>query len=179
MGKIGHLKRVEKQLIKDLQETILPLKDLGEKYGVTRQAISLFALRRRINRPNRGHIENCSICQRLLRIAEKPRSDFLCAQTIGKQLELGSVAIGYHIRPLRKKHLISRNFGRLRSRNVELAYAIYFREGGPLTTIGRRVGIRNFYSIVNGHKKSGWNVPDPYARAETRYEIGGYCNEVP
>ncbi len=70
MGTIGQLKRVEEQLTKDLKESTVSLQELGKKYGVTRQAISLFALKRKIKRPKREHVERCPICQRLLRIAE-------------------------------------------------------------------------------------------------------------
>jgi biotin operon repressor len=159
MGKIGQLKKVQEQLMKDLKDSAIPLKDLGEKYGVTRQAVSLFAIKRGIKRPKKEHTENCSICQRLLGMSKKPQSDFLSSQTIHEQLELGRAAIRYHIRILREKGLVSRNFGRLRSKNVEMAYQIYFKERLPVIAIGRQVGIKNFCSVIKKHRDSGWNVP--------------------
>lgn len=154
----GQLKVVETQLIKDLMESSITLQDLGEKYGVTRQAVSLFALKHGIKRPQREHTEKCSICQRLRMIAKKPQSEFISWQTIRKQLELETVEISYHICILRKKGLVSRKFGRMRSKSVELAFQIHFKKKIPITTIGRQVGIKNFFSIMKKYKDAGWNV---------------------
>ena len=112
MGRTGRLKNVERQLVKDLTESTVSLKSLGEKYGVTRQAIFLFLRRKQVKRPKREHTERCSICQRLLAIAKKPDSDFIVSQTIHEQLKLGRARIAYHIGVLRRKGLVSWNFGK-------------------------------------------------------------------
>jgi hypothetical protein len=162
MGTAGQLKRAEDRLIKDLEETTIPFWRLGKKYGVSKQAIFGFCNRRGIKRPKREYTEKCSICQRLIGIAKKPHSDFISSQTIKKQLGLiGSLRFRYHIGILRRKGLISEKFGRLRSKKAELAYQIYFKKRLPVSAIGRRVGLKNFYSVIKRHKVLGWDVPVP------------------
>ena len=161
MGTRGQLRRVEDRLIKDLEETTIPFWRLGKKYGVSKQAIFAFCNRKGIQRPKREHTEKCSICQGLIRIAKKPHSDFISSQTIKKQLGLGQVKFLYHIGILRKKGLISQKFGRLHSRRAERAYQIYFKNRLPIRTIGRQVGLKNFYSVIKQHKVLGWDVPAP------------------
>jgi len=161
MGTPGQLRRVEDRLTKDLEETTIPFWRLGEKYGVSRQAILAFCNRSGIKRPKREHTEKCPICQSLIRIAKKPHSDFISSHTIKKQLGLEKVNILYHMGILRKKGLISQKFGRLHSKKAELAYQIYFKKRLPVRTIGRQVGLKNLHSIIKRHKASGWDVPDP------------------
>ena len=161
MGTIGQLRKVEAQVIKDLEKTTIPLQRLGKKYGVSKQAIFAFCNRKGIKRPKREHIKECSICKGLVRFAKKPHSDFISSQTIKKQLELGPAKFLYHIGILRKKGLISKKFGRLHSRRAERAYQIYFKKRLPVSTIGRQVGLKNFYSLIRTHKRLGWDVPDP------------------
>ena len=176
MGTPGQLRRVEDRLIKDLEETTIPFWRLGEKYGVSKQAIFLFIDRKGIRRPKREHTEKCSICQGLIKIAKKPHSDFITSQTIKKQLGLGKANFPYHIAILRKKGLISQKFGRLRSRRVERAYQIYFKKRLPVRTIGGQVGLKNFHSILKQHKDLGWDVPDPlftYDGTERRKRFKG------
>lgn len=157
------LKGVEDKLIKDAKETTLSLSQLAEKYGVSKQGISRFIHRKGIKRPKlpeKEHVETCSICQSLLRIANKRHSDFISSRTIKKQLGLRSGEWIYHIRILRKKGLISQRFGRLHSRKVELAYQIYFEKGLPIERIGKQVGLRNLHSVIRTHRALGWDVPD-------------------
>jgi len=161
MGTMGQLRKVEGRLTKDLEKTTIPFWRLGNKYGVSRQAIFAFGKRRGIKRPKREHTEKCSICQGLIRIARKPHSDFISSRTIKKQLGLGPVTFLYHIGILRKKGLISKKFGRLHSARAERAYQIYFKKRLPVGTIGRQVGFKNFYSVIRSHKRLGWDVPDP------------------
>ena len=161
MGTRGQLSRVEDRLIKDLEETTIPFRRLGKKYGVSKQAIFAFIHRKAIKRPKREHTEKCSICQGLIRIAKKPHSDFISSHTIKKQLSLEKANFLYHIGILRKKGLISQKFGRLHSKKAELAYQIYFKKRLPVRTIGRQVGLKNLHSIIKRHKASGWDVPDP------------------
>ncbi len=162
MGTSGPLGRVEAQLIKDLEQTTISFQRLGEKYGVSRQAIFEFCSRKGIKRQKRNHIENCSVCQALIKIAKEPRSEFISSRTIKEQLGLGEGELSYHLRLLRKKNLISQKFGRLRSRSVELAYQIYFEKGLPPWTIGRQTGVKNFYAMMKKHKDSGWDIHDPF-----------------
>jgi biotin operon repressor len=161
MGTTGKLKGAEDRLIKDLEETTVSLSMLGKKYGVSRQAIFGFVHGKGIKRPKREHTEKCSICQGLIRIAKKPHSDFISSQTIKKQLGLGEVDFRYHIGLLRKNGLVSQNFGRLRSKRAERAYQIYFKKRLPVRTIGWQAGLKNFRSIIQKHKASGWDVPAP------------------
>jgi hypothetical protein len=160
MGTWWRLRAVEDRLRKDLEETTIPFSGLGEKYGVSRQAIAAFCKRRGIKRPKREHTEECSICQGLIRIARKPHSDFISSRTIKKQLGVGDVQ--YHIHILKRKGLVSPKFGTLRSERSERAYQIYFKERLPVSTIGRQqVGFKNLGAIIKNHKALGWNVPDP------------------
>jgi len=170
MGTAGQLKEVEDQLRKDLEQTTIPLRKLGKKYGVSSQAIFSFIHRKGIKRPKREHIKECSICRGLIGIAKKPHSDFITSHTIIEQLGIGRAAFLSHIRILRKKGLISQKFGRMRSRRVELAYQIYFKKRLPVSTIGRQAGLKNFYSVIRKNKVLGWDVPDPLFvyDAETR-----------
>jgi hypothetical protein len=161
MGTWGQLRRVEDRLIKDLEETTIPFWRLGEKYGVSGQAILGFCNRRGIKRPKREHTENCPICHGLIRIAKKPRSDFISSHTIKNQLGLENVDTHYHISILRKKGLISQKFGRLHSKRSERAYQIYFKKRLPIRIIGWQVGLENFHSIIRKHKALGWDVPEP------------------
>ena len=117
MGTSRPLRRVEAQLIKDLEETTIPFQRLGEKYGVTRQAIFDFCTRKGIKRPKTDHPEACCICQALIKIAKQPHSEFISSSTIKEQLRLGEGELSYHVRLLRKKGLISQKFGRLWSQS--------------------------------------------------------------
>ncbi len=169
MGTAGQLRKVEGRLVKDLKQAPLTLSGLGEKYGVSRQAIFNFIRRKGIKRPRREHIRKCSICQGLVRIAKKPHSDFISSHTIEKQLGFGNLK--YHIGILRKKGLVSQMFGRLRSVKAERAYQIYFKKKLPVRTIGRQVGLRNFHSIIKQHKGSGWTVPPPLFKYDSAYRL--------
>jgi len=161
MGTIGQLRKVEGQLTKDLEKTTIHFWMLGNKYGVSKQAIIAFGRRKGIKRPKREHTEKCSICQGLIRIAKKPHSDFISSQTIKKELGVGNAAIGYHTGILRNKGLISKKFGKLHSKRSERAYQIYFKKRLPVRTIGWQAGLKNFHSIIQKHKALGWDVPDP------------------
>jgi hypothetical protein len=164
MGNTRKPKKVKDQLTMDLKESTLSFGELGKKYGVTRQAIFQFAKMRGIKRPKkptRVHTETCSICQSLIKISKKPNSDFICYHTIKHKLEIKRSRLFYHLQILRKQGLISQKFGRLKSRKAEKAYQIYFNERLPVRTIGRQVGLKNFYAIIKEHRSLGWDVPAP------------------
>jgi len=108
MGEIGQLKKVEKPLIEDLVGSAVPLEDLGKKYGVTHQAISLFAIKRGIKRPKREHTKRCSICQKLMIVAKRHPGEFISCQTLYKQLKLGRDNLSYHMGLLKKADLSPR-----------------------------------------------------------------------
>jgi hypothetical protein len=155
------LRNVEDQLTKDLEGTTITFRMLANKYGVSKQAISYFCQRKGVKRPKREHKENCSICQGLLRIARQEHSDFISSPTITKRLKVKSSTFRYHINILRRRGLISKRFGKLRSTKLERAYQIYFKKRLPVRIIGWKVGIKNFGSILQQHKALGWDVPDP------------------
>jgi len=161
MKKVSKLGSVEQTFIRDVVGTQTTIVQLAKKYGVSRQSIYVFIQQKGIKRLKREHIEKCSICQDLIRIAKKPHSDFLSSQTIREQLGLGRVGIAHHIRILRSKGLVSQKFGRLRSRRAERAYQIYFKKRLPVRMIGKHVGLRNFWSIIKRHRDLGWDVPAP------------------
>jgi hypothetical protein len=162
MGTQGQLKKVEDRLMKDLKETTLSFGKLGKRYAVSRQAIFNFCQRKGINRPKREHSpKKCSICQSLIRIAKKPNSDFISYQTIKEQLRIRTRELTKHIGILRENGLISQKFGRIRSKRVDLAYQIYFKKRLPVSTIGLRVGLKNFRSVIGKNRALGWDVPDP------------------
>ena len=161
------LKKVEGQLTKDLKETNLSFRRLGEKYGVSGQAIFSFCDGRRIKRPRRPkteHTEKCPICKTLLRIARRPHSDFISLQTIKEALNIGDVKRLYHLRILREKGLISQKFGKLQSKKVERAYKLYFKKGLPVRSIERQVGLKNFHPVIGQHRAYGWNVPERFPK---------------
>ena len=114
MGANRPLKEAEKRLINDLMESTVPLAELGKKYGVTRQAISFFAIRRGIKRPRREHTETCSTCQLLLRMSSGLCGNFTTSQTISKQLKLGIGKLSYHLHFLKEKGLASQDSGKIR-----------------------------------------------------------------
>ena len=158
------LKKVEDQLIRDLKETTLTFQRLGEKYGVTRQAVFGFCDRRGIKRLNRiaiEHTKRCSICKSLIGFARHPHSDFVTSHTIKAKLGIKDGQWGYHLSILKRKGLVSQKFGRLQSRKAERAYKIYFKKRLPVKTIGRQVGFKNFYAIIKEHRALGWDVPKP------------------
>jgi len=161
MGTWGQLRKVEDQLIKDLEGTTIPQWRLGKKYGVSKQAIFDFLQRKEIKRPKREHTEKCLICKRLLRIAKKPHSDFISSRTIKKTLGIGTSKWLHHRSILRKKGLISQRFGRVSSEKVEQAYQIYFKKRLPVSEIGKQAGLKNFYSVLERHRVSGLDVPAP------------------
>jgi len=175
-GNRGRLTRVKDRLIKDLEETTITFWMLGKKYGVSRQAIFNFCHRKGIKRPKREHVENCSICRSLIRIAKKPRSEFLSSHTLKEKLGLETHVYYFHIGILRKRGLISQRFGRLHSKRAERAYQIYFKKRLPVRTIGWQVGVKNFYSDIKRRKVLGWDVPDPlftYDGNERRKRLKG------
>jgi hypothetical protein len=163
-GDLRPLRDVEDQLTKDLEGTTITLRMLAKKYGVSYQAIFQFCHSKGIKRPKRPkkeHTENCSICQSLIRISKKPRSDFISSQSIKEELKIDTGQYFRHIGILRKRGLISQRFGRQHSKKAELAYQIYFKKRLPVSTIGKQVGLKNFGAILRQHKALGLDVPGP------------------
>jgi hypothetical protein len=111
--------------------------------------------------PERRHPKQCSICEDLIMISKEPQIEFLCIDTIRKELGVEKATFLYHMRFLRKRRLVSRRFGSIRSKKVERAYQIYFTKSLPISTIGRLVGLKSFWSTIKKHKDSGWDVPAP------------------
>jgi len=163
MGTPYQLRAVEAELTKNLEKTIISCRDLGKIYGVSRQAIFGFCQQKGIKRPKRGkhYPEKCSICQDLIKIANKPNSDFISYQTIKEQLRIRRRKLTDHIVFLRRNGLVSPRFGRVRSKKAELAYRIYFKERLSIRAIGLRVGLKNFWSTIKRNKILGWDVPAP------------------
>jgi DNA-binding transcriptional ArsR family regulator len=158
----GILHDKKDNLVKDLKETTLSFKKLGKKYGVSWQAVHAFSKRQGIKRPvkPKGHqIEECRLCQKLIRISKKPHSEFISIHTIVKETGESRGKYLYHLRTLRDKGLVDEKFGRLLSKRAERAYAIYFTKRLPILTIGRKVGLKNFPSIIAKHRKLGYEVP--------------------
>ncbi len=162
----------------DLTETAIPTTQLAKRYRVSKQAISAFIHRKGITRstkPKRGkpgHTEKtCLTCQSLLRISKKPRSNFICRKTLEKKLGCQTRELSSHLNLLKKKGLVSQKFGKLVSKKAEAAYQLYFKKRLPVEVIGRQAGLRNFHSIIQKHKASGWNIPPPlftYGKNERR-----------
>jgi hypothetical protein len=162
MARRGILQGKEEKLVKDLKETTFSFNKLGKKYGVSRQAVHNFSKRQGIKRPLRpkGHqTEGCRLCQKLIQISKRPHSEFISIHTIVKEAGRSRVRCVYHLRMLRDKGLVDEKFGRLLSKRVEKAYAIYFTKRLPIQTIGRKVGMKNFHSVIRKHRALGWNVP--------------------
>jgi hypothetical protein len=179
MRRWGILQGKKDNLLKDLKETTLSFKKLGERYGVSRQAVHAFSKRQGIKRPvkPKGHqTGECRLCQKLIQISKKPHSEFISIHTIVK--EIGSrVKYLYHVRILRDRGLVSQKFGRLRSKRAEKAYSIYFTKRLPIRMIGRKVGLKNFHSVIRNHRELGYDVPpslyiyDGRERSRIRGEI--------
>ncbi len=119
MGTTGQLRGVEDQLTKDLRETTLSFQRLGERYGVSKQAISLFCHTKGIVRVTSSkqqkpvHLEEkCWICQRLIRISKKSNRDLIYYETLKEHLEFKGVELQSHLTFLRMKGLVPRKFGR-------------------------------------------------------------------
>ena len=160
-GVRGQIKGIERELINDLREGIIPITDLSKQYGLARQSIYNFIRRKGVERPEKRHPMECSICQDLVRISKEPYGEFLAIETIRERLGIEKTVYFYHIRFVRKKGLVSRKFGMLRSQKVERAYQIYFTKRMPVNKIGKRVGLKRFWSNINGHKVSGRDIPPP------------------
>jgi hypothetical protein len=167
MGKYGILRGKEDELTRDLKKTVISLGKLGEKYGVSKQAIQAFQIRRGIKRapkPKGHQIEKCPICQKLIKIGKRPYCEFISSHTIRKELGVRKKQRGkylYHLRMVREKGLVKSKFGCLHSRRVEKAYQLYFTKRLPIRRIGWIVGLRNFQSIIKRHLVLGWDVPPP------------------
>ena len=162
MARARILQDKEDDLLKDIKDSTLSYKKLGKKYGVSGQAIYAFYKRHRIKRPKRpkGHqTEECRLCQKLIQINKKPHSEFISIHTIVKQTGEPVTKYSHHLRILRGKGLVDEKFGRLRSKRAEKAYQMYFTERLPIGTIGWKVGIKNFYSLIRKQRELGWNVP--------------------
>jgi hypothetical protein len=99
------------------------------------------------------------LCQKLIQISKKPHSEFISIHTIVKGTGGSGAKCRYHLRTLRDRGLVSQKFGRLHSKRAEKAYAIYFTKRLPIRTIGRRVGYKSFYSIIQWHRGLGYDVP--------------------
>ncbi len=158
----GLLHGKEDQLMKDLKKTTLSFEKLGERYGVSKQAIHRFYKKQGIKRPVRikkHQTKGCLFCQKLIQISKKPHSEFISTHTIMKEAGGSTARYRRHLRILRDMELVSRRFGKLRSKRLEEAYAIYFKERLPIHAIGRRVGLKNFHAILRQHRKLGYDVP--------------------
>lgn len=177
----GILRDKESKLVKDMKETNLSYERLGKKYGLSRQAIYGFCKRHGIRRPRRpvGHqTKGCPLCQKLMQISKRPHSEFISSGTIKKEVGVKSGdKYRSYLRMLRSNGLVSKKFGRVRSKRVEKAYAIYFTQGIPIGAIGRKLRLKNFYSIINKHRELGWNVP-PSLYVYNRQERSGIQREI-
>ena len=162
MGRRGILRGEEGNLLKDLKETTLSFKKLGKKYGVSRQAVHRFSKGQGIKRPlrPRGHqVEGCHFCQRLIQMSKRPHSEFISIGTIAMEMGGSRGKCSYHLRTLRDKGLVGQRFGRLLSKRLEEAYAIYFKKRLPIRAIRQKIGITNFQWLIRRHWTLGWNVP--------------------
>ncbi|MGD0915794.1 MAG: hypothetical protein ABSB22_04990 [Thermodesulfobacteriota bacterium] len=165
MGKYGILRGKEGELTRDLKRTVIPLWKLGEKYGVSKQAVQAFQKRwgiKRSPRPKGHQIEKCPICQKLIEIGKRPYGQFISSHTIRKELGMRKRQRGkylYHLRMVRGKELVNSKFGCLHSRRVEKAYQLYFTKCLPIRRIGLMAGLKNFQSIIRRHLVLGWEVP--------------------
>ena len=158
----GILSGKKKNLIKDLKKTMLSYGKLGQKYGVSRQAIHAFCKIQKVKRMPRGHqVDRCRLCHKLIQISRKDFSEFISIPTIVKETREPRARCLFHMQILRDSGLIEEKFGRIRSSRVEKAYSIYFTNRLPICTIGRKVGLKNFPSVIRKHRLSGWNVPSP------------------
>jgi DNA-binding transcriptional regulator YhcF (GntR family) len=120
MGRWGILQGKKDNLVKDLKETTLSFEKLGERYGVSRQAIHGFCRTQDIKRPlnHRGHqTGECRLCQKLIQISKKPQSEFISVHTIVNETEESKAKYLYHLQRLRDKGLVDEKFGRLLSKN--------------------------------------------------------------
>lgn len=160
-GVRGQIKGIEQELINDLREGIIPITDLSKKYGLARQTLYNFIRRKGIERPAKIHPKECLICQDLVRISKEPYGEFLAIKTIRERLGIEKKVYLYHIHHVRRKGLVSRKFGMLRSQKVERAYQIYLTKRMPVNKIGKRVGLKRFWSNINRHKVSGRDIPPP------------------
>jgi len=114
MRRSGVIQRHRGKVIKDLKETTLSLGILGDKYGVTRQALSLFVKKEKIKRKPRRHrpvkhrVEACHICQEILRVGGQPHSEFFSRYTIQERLgaKISPRQYLYHLNVLRKRRAI-------------------------------------------------------------------------
>jgi len=107
-------------LVKDLKETTLSFEKLGERYGVSRQAIHCFCRTQGIERPlkHRGHqTGECHLCHNLIEISKRPPSEFISVHTIVKETGESKGKYLYHLRSLRDKGLVDEKFGRPPSKN--------------------------------------------------------------
>ncbi len=162
MGIHSPFRERKDELTRDLTDASLNISELAEKYGVSRQGIYTFVKRMGIKRRMISkHPKECPICQGLIKISRKPRSEFISSQTIREQLGLEKSTFLYHLDLLRKRGLVSKKFGRLRSQKVERAFQIYFKRKLPVSTIGKIVGIIGLWSVIEKHKEAGWDVPAP------------------
>jgi len=160
----GTLQGKEDKLVKDLKETTLSFGKLGERYGVSRQAIHAFYKGQGITRPAKPgehQTKGCRLCQKLIQISNKPHSEFISIPTIVKETGRLGAECRNHLRKLREKGLVNERFGRLGSKKAEKAYAIYFTKRLSIRAIGRKAGLKNFPSVIRKHRESGWNVPSP------------------
>ncbi len=160
MRKWNSLQGKEDKLVKDLETTTLSFKKLGKKYGVSKQAVHAFFKRQRVKRPlkPKGHqYEECPLCQKLIEISRVPHSEFISIHTIATKT--GGARFHYHLQALRDRGMVDERFGRLQSKRAEKAYAIYFKRRLPISTIGRKCGLKNFQSVIARHRKLGWSVP--------------------
>jgi len=180
MKRWGILRGKENNLTKDLKKTTLSFEKLGRKCRVSRQWIRSFSKRQGIKRPKRprGHqTEECRLCQKLIQISKKPHSDFISTHTILKKTGISKAKYFHHLRILRDRGLVSQRFGKFRSKRLEGAYAIYFTKALRIYTIGQKVGLKTFHSIIQQHQELGYDVPpslyvsDGRRRSRVRSEI--------
>ncbi len=161
----GTLNGKEESLIKDLKRTTLSFGKLGEKYSVSRQAIHAFCKTQKVKRKPRGHqVDRCPLCRKLIQISRRPYSAFISIPTIIRETRELRARCLSHLQILRDIGLIEEKFGRIRSSRVERAYSIYFKNQLPIRTIGRKVGLKNFPSVIRKHRLSGWKIPPPIMR---------------
>jgi biotin operon repressor len=162
MRRWGILRGKEDDLVRDLKKTTFSFETLGKKYGVSRQAVHAFSKSQRIKRslkPREHQTGKCRVCQKLIQISKKLHSEFISICTIVKKIKGSRARCHYHLRTLRDKGLVDEKFGRLQSKRVEKAYTIYFKKRLPVRMIGRKVGLKNFSSVIRKYRQSGWNVP--------------------
>lgn len=155
----------DKKIVERYNSTSDKMPRLAKRYGITKQRVHEILVRaaklgyaiKRKNISTRHHdLHRCEACNRILQVSEK--GDFITTRQLAQIISLEEEVCNWHLRQLKTSGIVPKTFASMRSEKLAKALQSYKDHSLSASTVGRRFGYKNFYSILSYQKKKGIGV---------------------